>query len=95
MGKLSQRLAAITEQVEAIESNDLVDWRAKQFETWAKYCELRDAILGRGPMCRDCADEDRRCPHTRQLRDPHLAALEGVRVLKNQVYKTEGKADAD
>lgn len=89
MGKLSQRLTAISAQVEAIESNDLVDWRSKQIETWEKYCELRDAILGIGSMCRDCADENGRCPHSKQLCDPHLAALEVVGVLKNKPHSVE------
>ncbi len=43
---------------------------------------LWEALLDSGPMCRDCADEDGRCPTLGRPCDPQVAALERIAELK-------------
>lgn len=45
-------------------------------KNWRDFRDLRRSIIGDGPMCRDCADENGRCPHSDQPCDPDEAVKE-------------------
>lgn len=38
------------------------------------------------PICRECADNDGRCPHTNELCDPHLMAKELSDLVRDLEY---------
>lgn len=55
---------------------DEVETRVRKH--WQAYRDLRLDIIGHGPMCRDCADENGRCPHSGQPCDPDEAVKEQI-----------------
>jgi hypothetical protein len=83
MAELSARLFDAAREAKALEDANGFDWRSVQINTHTKLSELREAILGVGPMCRDCADSNGRCPNSGQLCDPQAAALERVAAWKS------------
>lgn len=55
---------------------DEVEARARKH--WQEFRDLRLDIIGHGPMCRDCADENGRCPSSGQPCDPDEAVQEKI-----------------
>lgn len=49
---------------------------------WQAFRDLRTEIIGGGPMCRDCADENGRCPHSGRPCDPDEAVKEQLAAWK-------------
>ncbi|MBO9589585.1 hypothetical protein [Devosia sp.] len=56
-------------------------------KNWRDFRDLRIEITGDGPMCRDCADENGRCPHSGQPCDPDEAVEEQIAKWKAEGFR--------
>lgn len=55
---------------------------------WRSFRDLRLAIIGDGPMCRDCADADGRCPSSGKPCDPDEAVTEQLSAWRSTTLTT-------
>ena len=67
---------------------------ARSRKHWQMFRDLREAIIGTGPMCRDCADEDGRCPYSKRPCDPDAAAAEQIVEWKAAEARIKALEDA-
>lgn len=88
----AERDAASADAYKANKAADAINAALKETgeraaKNWRDFRDLRIEITGDGPMCRDCADENGRCPHSGQPCDPDEAVKEQIAKWKAEGFR--------